>query len=76
MANEKKRDYKREYLNDSLHTSVFTLKIRNTTDSDIISQINKRTSEGYSRQGYIKALIRYDSIHDVLAAANDSNDSN
>ena len=70
MSNEKKRDYRREYVLDKANTKYIGLKMSVSTDSDIINQIEKRTGEGYSKQGYIKTLIRYDIEHDILTDNN------
>ena len=74
MEKEKKRDYKREYLRQKNNIVNIMVTMQSTQNQDIINQIGKRTAEGYSKQGYIKALIRYDIQYDILAAI-DSNDS-
>lgn len=41
---------------DKAHTTRIYLKLNNTTDADVIAQLQKVDN----RQGYIKALIRAD----------------
>lgn len=43
---------------DRNNTVMVSVKLQNSTDSDILEYLNKRTVEGASRQGIIKAAIR------------------
>lgn len=62
------RNYAKEYAREKINAYKLTLNLQKTTDSNIINQINKRViNDSYTKQGYIKALIRCDIDNDVLS---------
>lgn len=70
---DQKKSFNR-YAWDKSNRVQLSVKFMQSTDNDIINQINKRTSEGYTRLGYVKSLIRYDIDNDILPASTKDND--